>query len=367
MNDDTLYKIALSLIPTVGPVNARILVSYCGGVEAVFREKKNTLLKINGIGESIASQVKSAEVFEKAQQQYDYIQENGAKAIFFLDKAYPERLKHIKDAPILLYFKGNADLNVPRCLGVVGTRKPTQEGKAITDAILSELKPYDVTIISGLAYGIDITAHRRAVLEGMTTIGVMGTGIDTVYPPAHSQTATQMIENGGLLSEFTINCKPDAVHFPMRNRIIAGMSDAVLVVESAIKGGSMITAELALGYHKELFAIPGRVQDQFSRGCNELIKKQKAQLVESGEELAKYMQWDLSSKRNIAVQKQLFVDLSKEEETIIAFMDPGTEISIDKIYNNLTWSPSKVASVLLNLEFKGLVRSLPGKRYTLAP
>lgn len=367
MQDDTLYKIALSLIPTVGPINARLLVSHCGGVEAVFEEKKQTLLKISGIGEATANQVKSAEVFEEAQKQYDYMLKHGVKALFFLDKDYPERLKGIKDAPVLLYFKGEADLNAERILAIVGTRKPTIDGKANTEQIVSDLKEYGVVIISGLAYGVDITAHRRAVQEGMTTIGVMGTGIDKVYPSAHNQTAKQMCENGGLLSEFTIDCRPEAVHFPMRNRIIAGMSDAVLVVESAIKGGSMITAEMGIAYNKDIFAVPGRVQEQYAKGCHALIKTQKAQLIENGHEIAEHMQWTTGTEQKAPIQRQLFVELTPDEKEVMACLDHQKEKSIDKVHNNLTWPPSKVASVLLNLEFKGVVRCLPGKRYILAP
>ena len=252
-----------------------------------------------------------------------------------------------------------------RTLGIVGTRNLTQEGKFLTEEIVSKLKEFQVQIISGLAYGIDITAHRQCVKEGISTIGVMGTGLDRIYPAAHSQTARQMYDLGGLLTEFPIQTLPDAVHFPMRNRIIAGLSDAILVVESAFKGGSMITAEMAFGYNKEVFAIPGRVQDTYSKGCNHLIKKQKAQLIESAEEIALYMQWDVLG--SVAgIQQQLFIELDEQEQLITALMSSDIDISIDKIYKSLTWPPSRIASILLNLEFKGIVRSLPGKRYILA-
>lgn len=365
MQDESLYKIALSMVPQVGPVNARVLVGYCGGVEAVFKESKKALLKINGIGETVANHIKDPDIFDQAQQQQDFLDKNNARALFFLDTDYPERLKKLKDAPILLYYKGNGDLNLPRTLGVIGTRKPSPEGKATTEAIVSGLQKYQVQVVSGLAYGIDITAHRSCVAHDISTIGVMGTGLDKLYPANHYNTAQAMCELGGLLTEFPINCLPDAVHFPMRNRIIAGLSDGILVVESALKGGSIITAEMGIAYHKELFAIPGRIQDTYARGCNALIKSQKAQLIEDVDELATFMNWNESS-WNQSTQTSLFVELDEQERAVTEILTSDSEVSIDKIYTKLNWPPSKVASVLLNLEFKGVVRCLPGKRYILA-
>jgi DNA processing protein len=362
---DALYKIALSMVPGIGPVNARTLVSYCGGVEAIFKEKKRALLKIQGIGEALADALLQTQVYDAAQKQLDYLLANDARLLFFLDQDYPERLKRIKDSPILLYAKGNGNLNPKRSLAIVGTRKPTSEGRAITEEIVSGLTGCEVQIISGLAYGIDITAHRSCIQHGISTIGVMGTGLDQIYPAAHKGTARSMQELGAVLSEFPINSKADAVHFPMRNRIIAGMCDAILVIESAIKGGSMITAQMAIDYQKDLFAIPGRVQDTYSKGCNYLIKHQKAQLIESAEELATYMQWD-GTKETKVIQQSLFLELDEAEQKVTAALSADIEISIDKLLQTLEWTPSKVASVLLNLEFKGLVRCLPGKRYILA-
>jgi len=365
MQDESLYKIALSMIPHVGPVNARILVGYCGGVEAVFQESKKALLKINGIGESVAQNIKDPTVFDQANEQLEFLEKNEARALFFLDKDYPDRLKKLKDAPILLYYKGKGDLNNPRTLGIIGTRKASHEGRSTTEAIVSGLKKYNVQVISGLAYGIDIAAHRACVAHDISTVGVMGTGLDTLYPANHRSTAQAMCEQGGLLTEFPINCLPDAVHFPMRNRIIAGLSDGILVVESALKGGSMITAEMGISYHKEIFATPGRVQDLYSRGCNALIKSQKAQLIEDVDEIANYMNWNESAWTK-STQTALFVELNDQEKEVTNILTAEKDISIDKIYTQLTWPPSKVASVLLNLEFKGVVKCLPGKRYILA-
>ena len=365
MATDAIYKIALSMVPGIGPVNARTLVSYCGGVEAIFKEKKRALLKIQGIGEALAESIIKNEVYEAAQRQLEYLLTHDARLLFFLDPDYPERLKMIKDSPILLYAKGNANLNPKRSLAIVGTRKPTAEGKSITEEIVSGLSGYEVQIVSGLAYGIDITAHRSCIQNSVSTIGVMGTGLDQIYPATHKGTAKSMQDLGAILTEFPIQSKADAVHFPMRNRIIAGMCDALLVVESAIKGGSMITAQMAIDYQKDLFAIPGRVQDTYSKGCNYLIKNQKAQLIESAAELATYMQWD-GTQETKAIQQTLFVELDEAEQKITSVLSADVDVPIDKLLQTLDWTPSKVASVLLNLEFKGLVRCLPGKRYILA-
>jgi DNA processing protein len=364
MDEKQFYQLALALLPNVGPISARNLVSYSGSLEAVFENKKRQLTQIPGIGLSIADAIVKKSSFEDAEQQLERIAKNGVKTLFYLDNDYPWRMKPIKDAPVLLFYKGNADLNAPKILGVVGTRRPSAHGKEITENIISDLKDHSLLVISGLAYGVDITAHRACVQSDIPTIGVMGSSLDIIYPSAHKKTVEKMYENGGLLSEFPFSTKPDAMNFPMRNRIIAGMCDALLVVESALKGGSMISAEIANGYDKDVFAVPGRPTDISSAGCNYLIKNHKALLVENANDLAEAMGWHHNHAER--PQRTLFIEMNEEEKQITSLLSTDVDISIDKIINTLVFPPSQVASLLLQLEFKGVVKPLPGKRYVLA-
>ena len=363
MSDQLLYKIALTQIPMVGSVLAKTLVSFTGSPEAVFSQKKSDLLKIPGVGLKVAENIVRHQSLKPAELELEFVERRNLRLLFYLDKEYPIRLKRIKDAPVLLYCQGNVDLNVPRILSIVGTRKASNYGLNQCDQIISNLASSDVMIVSGLAYGIDIASHRKSVALGLTTVGVLGSGLDRIYPAAHRKTAQEMIEGqGALITEYGQGTKPDKENFPMRNRIIAGMCDALLVIESDIKGGSMITAEMANGYHKDVFAIPGRVGDQYSRGCNFLIKTNRAHLVETGNELADYMQWS-PSQLSEPTQIKLFDELTSDEQTLYKLLQSQDQISIDRIYKEVPLTVSQIASILLNLEFKGLVRALPGKMY----
>lgn len=364
MEEKQFYQLALALLPNVGPISARNLVSYSGSLEAVFQNKKRQLMQIPGIGLAIADAIVKKSSFEDAEQQLERIAKHEVKTLFYLDHDYPWRMKPIKDAPVLLFYKGNADLNASKILGVVGTRRPSAHGREITENIITDLKDHSLLVISGLAYGVDITAHRACVQAEIPTVGVMGSSLDIVYPSAHKKTVEKMYENGGLLSEFPFSTKPDAMNFPMRNRIIAGMCDALLVVESALKGGSMISAEIANGYDKDVFAIPGRPTDISSNGCNYLIKNNKAHLVENAVDLADAMGWHHDTAER--PQRTLFIEMNEEEKQVASLLSTDVDISIDKIINTLVFPPSQVASLLLQLEFKGVVKPLPGKRYVLA-
>ncbi|NND33001.1 MAG: DNA-protecting protein DprA [Saprospiraceae bacterium] len=360
--DDLLYKIALTHLPKVGAVLARNLVSFAGGVEAVFSQKKSQLLKIPGIGTTTANDIVNHRSLKKAESELAFITKHSIKPLFYLDQEYPIRLKRIKDAPTLLYYRGNADMNAERVLAVVGTRKPTSYGINQCEKLVDYLRNKKVLVVSGLAYGIDIVSHRKALEVGLPTIGVMGSGLDRIYPAVHRKTAREMIDHGGLLTEFGSGTKPDRENFPMRNRIIAGMCDALIVIESDIKGGSMITAELANTYHKDVFAIPGKIGDQYSRGCNHLIKTNRACLIDGGEDLAEIMQW--KELRPIdQVQTKLFVDLSDEEHKVLGIMQQNCPVSIDKMLKESSYTSSELASILLNLEFQGIIKALPGKLY----
>ena len=286
------------------------------------------------------------------------------EALFYLDDNYPQRLKHYNDSPTLLYYKGKADLNSERIIAMVGTRKPTLHGIAICEELIVGMQPYGVLIISGLAYGIDITAHRKCLEMNIPTLGVMGNGLGRIYPPAHRQTAEKMIEKGGILSEYTHDVGPDREHFPARNRIIAGMCDGLIVVETAEQGGSMISVYKALSYHKDVFAVPGRPKDALSSGCNLLIKTNQAMLIEKASEVAEAMNWELSD-RPKAIQKQLFLELSADEQLLVDLLKGKESIHIDLLTYEAKMTPSAIAALLLDLEFRGVVKTLPGKRYVL--
>jgi len=359
-----LYQIAITLIPNGGPITAKQLISYCGGPKAVFEARKKELLTIPNIGEKTVASILQKGPLVQAEQEVNRMEKLGIQALYYLDDNYPQRLKHNDDAPIILFYKGNADLNPARTVGIVGTRKATVFGKAFTEELVEGLASYGVTVMSGLAYGIDITAHQKCVEVGIPTIGVLGHGLKKIYPIAHQKTAQRMVEQGGLLTEYIFDQDPDREHFPMRNRIIAGMSDALIVVETAAKGGSMITANLAFQYNKDVFAVPGRIKDPMSIGCNRLIKSHRAALMESVKDLAYVMRWEEIDQQK-QVQTQLFVELSPEETQVVEMLRTKERLSIDHLSRATQQTNSTMASILLSLEFKGLVKTLPGKHYVL--
>jgi DNA processing protein len=362
--EDFLYKIALSKIPGVGGVIARNLVSYCGGAEAVFRCKKQKLMKVPGVGEQLAGNIVDPEVLRASERELHAIRNEDIKCIFFLDAEYPEKLRQYPQSPVLLYTRGSMDLNAERAVAIVGTRKPTPYGKAKCEQIVSELAPYSPIILSGLAYGVDITAHRVAIQHHLATIGVMGSGFGYIYPRTHYSVAKHMMTNGGLITEFGYDTGPDRENFPSRNRIVAGLADAVVVIESARSGGSMITAAFADAYHKDVLALPGRAGDETSEGCNYLIKTHKAHMIENGQDLADLMLWS-NGKPDKPVQRQLFADLSETEQLVVGLIGSDQEVHVDVLALQSKLPMSELASVLLSLEFKGVVRTLPGKRYLI--
>jgi DNA processing protein len=339
------------------------LISYCGSLEAVFQTKKKILEKIPGCGEKIAATILKKAYFKEAEKELRFIEKQGIEALFFLDKNFPKRLKPFDDAPLLLYYKGSADLNHPRIISIVGTRKPSEHSKSNCEELIAELEKYDVLISSGLAYGIDVTAHKKCLDLGIQTVGVLGHGLSQIYPNQHRQIALKMIEHGGLLTEFSSDLGPETGHFPMRNRIVAAMCDALIVVETNKKGGSMITAQYANEYSKDVFALPGRIKDAHLQGCNHLIKTHRAALIENAADIAYIMRWEeLADSQS---KKKQTIELDEEEKLIFGFLSQTEEIEIDNLTFKAKLSPNKVASLLLTLEFKGLVKSLPGKRYIL--
>lgn len=365
---DTLqHQIALTLMPQIGAVTTKTLVSYCGSAAAVFKTSRRELQRIPGIGPALAAALADpAPAMKAAEQEIRFMEQQGIQAIFYTDQAYPSRLKQCADGPALFYFTGSSLslLEQPRVLAIVGTRQPSDHGRAICEEIVENLKPYNILIVSGLAFGIDVTAHRKATLAGIPNIGVLGHGLGTIYPMQHQSVAQRMIENGGLVSEYVHDAKPDREHFPMRNRIISGLSDAVLVVETASSGGSMITIQYAERHGREIFAIPGRPHDTKSMGCNGLIKNERAKLAESAADIAYRMQWDEAGQPR-AVQTRLFQELSQPESRIVEIIRAKPEIPIDQLTQESAMTPGDLAARILELEFKGLLRTLPGKRYVV--
>jgi DNA processing protein len=365
MMKDLLHLMALTKVKLVGAIHAKTLLSHFGNAEDIFNASESELTAIPNIGEKIASNIRQFKNFSRIEKELRFIEKNQIKVHSYLDASYPQRLKHYNDAPIFLYQKGEVDLNPPRVVAIVGTRKATERGKDFCKKLVKELKEYDVVINSGLAYGIDYTAHRQSVESDIPTIGVLAHGLDLIYPAAHNGLAKRMLQKGGLVTEFPSQTTPDRQNFPSRNRIIAGMSDAVIVIETKITGGSMITAHIANNYNKDVFAVPGRLEDEYSKGCNHLIKTHKAALIESAEDIGYIMRWDKKDENTAKVQRQIFVDLTPEESQIVNLLRSTDEITTDKLSFELQKSISQIAALMLGLEFKGVVKPLPGSRFTL--
>ncbi len=366
MDDKLLYKIALSILPGVGGVNARKLIAYAGGIEEVFQVKTGALQKIPGIGKGLANKISGADVIKRAEREVEFVKKHNIKVLFYLDDEYPYRLKNCPDAPLLLFYKGGADLNNPKVISIVGTRKATSYGEIFCQRLMEDLanNNHHPLIVSGLAYGIDIMAHKAALAKNIPTLGVLAHGLGTIYPKVHRKYATQMVANGGLVTDFVSDIWADKPNFARRNRIIAGMADATIVVESGEKGGALITADLANSYSRDVFAVPGKIGDTYSAGCNRLIKTHKAALIESWKDLEYIMGWENTSKQK-AIQKQIFVELEGEEKQIYEMLKEKGEMEIDQICLATKIPVPKVSSTLLNLEFEGLIKSLPGRRYKM--
>ena len=366
MHSELLYQLSLTLIPNIGPVQAKILLQHYDAPD-IFKAKKRELEKIEGIGNIKAESIKSFTDFSKAEEEIAFIEKYKIKPLFITDKDYPKRLLNCYDSPILLYYKGEADLNGDKVVAIIGTRNHTDYGKQITEQLVEELTEQKVVVVSGLAYGIDAIAHKTAVKNNLPTVGVLAHGLDQVYPPQHTGLAKEMLKaGGGLLTEFRSKSKPDKHNFPTRNRVVAGMSDATIVIETGIKGGSMITAELANNYNKDVFAFPGKVTDTKSAGCNYLIKNNKAILLTDARELVELMNWEQAKKPVLKKQKELFIELTNDEKIIVTILNEKKSVHIDEINLKSGLSSSSVAAAILSLELQNVVLSLPGKLYQIA-
>ena len=360
--NDLLYQIAVTLLPGIGDISGKKFVQYCGSAEAIFKETRKSLEKITGMREaSIDAICNPKEYLKRAEEEIAFIEKNGIQPLFFLDSDYPRRLLQCDDAPMMLYYKGQANLNANRIVAIVGTRNITDYGKENCNQLVEDLKEDNVLIVSGLAYGVDTCAHKAALKNGIPTVGVMGSGMQQIYPAVNKKLANDMLEQGGILTENISGTQPDRENFPRRNRIIAGMADAVVVIESAMKGGSLITADIANSYNRDVFAYPGRVMDIYSQGCNYLIRTNRAHLMESVLNLRYVMRWDSETKAE--KQTALFREFTPEEKLIMDCFGANTMVNLDDIIVKTELPTTKIAALLLNLEFDGVLMALPGKRY----
>lgn len=366
MDEKKVYKIAISLIPGIGGILARNLIAYVGSVEGVFRESVKSLMKIPGIGEVNARRIQQKGIIQKAEKEIGFIEKNNIELLFYTDKNYPRRLKTCVDAPLLIYTKGNMNLDEQRVISIVGTRNATDYGKQVCDELIQQFseRNYPILVVSGLAYGIDVQAHKSALKYNIPTVAVVAHGMDKLYPSLHSEIAKKMLETGGLVTDFPSGTKIDPPNFLRRNRIIAGLADATVVVESAGKGGALVTADIASSYNRDVFAFPGRSGDTYSKGCNQLIRNSGAALIEGIDDLEYFMGWEMTEKEKV-IQSSLFVDLSPEEEKVVELLTKNGELFIDQISAELQLPVSRVSAMLLNLEFKNVLVALPGKMYKL--
>jgi DNA processing protein len=360
-----VHKIALSLIKGVGPMFAKNLLIHFGSAEAVFEATKEQIVKLEGIGEIRANAILHTDALEKAKEHLSFIEKHNIEVMFYADDNYPKRLRNCYDAPLLLYYKGTANLNHKRIVSIVGTRNATNYGKLLCKQLVEVLQPYDVIIMSGLAHGIDAAAHKESLNFEVPTVGVLAHGLDRIYPAVHKALTQKMVHNGGLLTEFLPGTNPDRENFPKRNRIIAGISDVTIVVEASIKGGALITAELANSYNRDVYAFPGRVNDEFSEGCNFLIKTNRAALINHPRDLIYYLGWDDEQAKKAEIQVQLPLNLSKDEQQILTVLQDNP-LHVDELSLKTNLPQSKLVIALLTLEMQGILVSLPGKIYKLA-
>ncbi|MDD2436465.1 MAG: DNA-processing protein DprA [Massilibacteroides sp.] len=360
-----LYQIALTRIHGVGTALGRQLFTYFGSAEAIFKEKERLLEKIPGIGTRTALEIKNPEVLEQAEAELAFMGKNRIKGLFINDEQYPYRLRECPDAPLLLYTKGNIDLNKTHIVSIVGTRNATSYGRELTEQFVADLGAAipDVLIISGLAFGIDICSHRAALKNKLSTVGVLAHGLDRIYPGVHKSTAIAMLEQGGLLTDYPSGTNPDRSNFVRRNRIVAGLADATIVVESAEKGGSLITADLAFSYSRDVFSFPGRTNDPMSCGCNKLIRLNKAGLISCATDFISAMCWE-ERKQPDSVQAELpFSTVEECSDPVLALIRKQGDIQIDELAIRLEIAISELSVHLFELEMEGKIKAIPGGRY----
>ncbi|RUT70603.1 DNA-protecting protein DprA [Flavobacterium cupreum] len=363
MSDQELfYLLALLKVEGVGDVMAKKLLAHFGNAETIFKTKINQIAAVDGVGSALLKNMKDKSVFEKAERELEFIKTSAVHVSFFQDADYPERLKHCFDAPVLIFSAGNINFKNRKIISIVGTRQITSYGTEFCRSFIEDLAPLDPVIVSGFAYGVDIVAHQLAMENNLQTIGVLAHGLNQIYPKTHKKYIAKMEENGGFITEFWSSSNPDRENFVRRNRIVAGISEATIVIESADRGGSLITANIANDYNRDVFAVPGRSTDVYSMGCNNLIKTQKANMLTSAADLVYMLNWDIQSTGK-AVQKQLFVELETEEQKIYDFLLKNGRELLDTIALTCDFPIYKISGILINMELKGVVRPLPGKLF----
>jgi DNA processing protein len=364
MTDTELFNtLALLRVEGVGDIMAKKLISHCGSAEEVLKAKKSRITSIDGVGEIAWQNLQNKDIYKQAEAEMKFIEQEGIKASYFMDADYPEKLKHCIDGPVLLFSSGNINLEGRKIVSIVGTRQITSYGTDFCKKLIEDLAPLNPVIISGFAYGVDITAHQAALDNNLQTIGVLAHGLNQIYPKVHKKYMAKMEENGGFMTEFWSTSNPDRENFLKRNRIIAGMAEATVVIESADKGGSLATANLANDYNRDVFAVPGRVTDKYSQGCNNLIKSQRANLLTSAADLIYMLNWELEEKKHKPVQKQLFVSLEGDEQKVYDYLQKNGKELMDVIALECELPVYKISSLLLNMELKGVIRPLPGKLF----
>ena len=361
--NDLLYTLALQHVPNIGDITAKRLISHCGSAEAVLKEKKQNLLKIDGIGSVVLGNLFENSHIKFAEKEIEFIKENNLNVLYFKGECYPEKLKHCIDGPILLFQSGNINLKQQHIISIVGARKITTNGIAFCEKLVEALTPYNPIIVSGFAYGTDITAHKAALKHNLQTIGCLAHGLNQIYPKVHKKYMGDIEKEGGFFTDFWSSDTFDRNNFLKRNRIIAGVSEATIVIESAEKGGSLVTADIANSYNRDVFAVPGRITDTQSVGCNNLIKHQKAHMLSNPLDVPYILNWQLEEGEKPAIQKQLFVDLDDNEKTIYNYLKKIDKQQLDGIAINCNMPIFKVASILLTMELKGVIRPLPGKLF----
>lgn len=360
---ELLNSLALMRVEGVGDIVAKRLINHLGSAEAVFKAKKSQITAIEGIGDVVYNSLKKADTFKLAEAEMKFIADNGITPLYYQDKTYPDRLKHCIDGPVVLFTSGDINLENRKTISIVGTRQMTSYGSDFCRKLIEDLAPLNPVIISGFAYGVDIHAHAVAMELGLQTIGVVAHGLNQVYPKVHKKYVSKMEENGGFMTEFWSTSNPDKENFVKRNRIVAGLSEATIIIESADKGGSLITANIANDYNRDVFAVPGRVTDKYSMGCNNLIKSQRANVLTTAADLVYMLNWQLEDEKKKPVQKQLFVVLEDDEQKVYDFLQKHGKELMDVIALECEMPIFKISSLLLNMELKGVIRPLPGKLF----
>ncbi len=359
--------VALCMVPGIGSIGAKRILAYAGTSESVFRLDRGELMKIPGVGVLLAERILDKGLVGKAEKELEFTRENNIRCMFFTDSDYPYRLGHCEDAPPILYVRGDLDLDHRKTLSVVGTRRPSPQGLELCRRLIGDLarRHPDLVVVSGLAYGIDHCAHRSALDCGLDTVAVLGHGLKFMYPSLHRSIARKIEASGALVTDFTSGERPERNNFIKRNRIIAGLSEATVVVESGAKGGALITADLANSYNRDVFAFPGRPGDAASAGCNGLIKSHRACLIENYRDVEYQLGWEVAEDLPLPVENTPVRELSREERSVLEVLDGGGDVSMDLLCFQTGLPVSRISGILLDLELSGLVLGIPGDCYRL--